>query len=127
MTPRNVLCLIAGHRYIELFLLSRPGSDGGMGGRDGGGGGEYGGRGGATGAARYPPQTTWGDTRSAQVHMYTCILEECCTFLARKVSSLLFYVVHVYLESRRILRLCAVPVTQKFLHSEALFTRHIHT
>ncbi|CAI7988508.1 Heterogeneous nuclear ribonucleoprotein F [Geodia barretti] len=55
-----------GHRYIELFLLSRPGSDGGMGGRDGGGGGEYGGRGGATGAARYPPQTTWGDTRSAQ-------------------------------------------------------------
>ena len=76
---------LLGHRYIELFLTSRPGDDGnGM--RDTGGG-EYmsrrgatrggggGGGGGVTTAnntTRYPSQTTWTDPKVKIIHIWTC-------------------------------------------------------
>lgn len=67
----TVSCSISGHRYIELFLLSRPG--GGGGGREGGEfGGRGGMRGGASGGTRYPTQASWTDPRDTQViyHVY---------------------------------------------------------
>ena len=86
----HVSCSISGHRYIELFLLSRPG--GGGGGREGG---EFGGRGGlrggASGSTRYPTQASWTDSRDTQVtymYMYTCIY-----------APLILYNVHVHVGS----------------------------
>ena len=61
---KDVLAPHVGHRYIELFLESRPDS-----GNDGGGreAGDYAGRGGARGGAsaptRYPGQTSWSDPK----------------------------------------------------------------
>ena len=58
-----LICTMAGHRYIELFLMSTPSSGGEMG-REGGDRGVP--RGGG-GVARYPAQTSWTDPRGTQV------------------------------------------------------------
>ena len=76
-----IKCCCAGHRYIELFLTSRPGEPG----REGGGvavrGGARGGGGGGGGnmARSYPPQTSWRDNRSSQVVYSISISRGGCT------------------------------------------------
>ena len=93
---------MAGHRYIELFLMSTPSSGGELG-REGGDRGMP--RGGG-GVARYPAQTSWTDPRGTQVWMY---MYYTCTH------------VHVYIHTCIYMSLCVL-----IMHNVQCTHAHVH-